>query len=548
MKRVKKLLRGRTRNERGAAFVLTAMSMVLLLWAGATGVDVGFTVYGSRQAQSMADTAAIDLARYISYADTLSPISKVQSYLNGKLANVLADNGSNAQLTVVPGYFANGTFTKDGYNGTSCKPVLLPPPGVPGCNAIEVTANQGVPQIFFGGFNLVSGHSSGTTSGTVSGSSIATYSPEADFSIGSYLASLNTQQSGVLNAILGPLGTNVNITAVGFEGLANTDVTLAQLINANSSVLSANNVMSANLSASGWLTAYMNAVGNVYGTGSTAYATLQGLSFSSSASTNVPLCDLVNVNTPGVQYNCSNTSVSPQGLDASLNVLQMLTTEAELADSSSAIDVTAALNLSSTLGNFGTATLSLQMIQPVQVAYGPVGTTASTAQVTSTLNINLLSLLGVSIGTLSIPLSAASGTVSLQALSCTNNSMTSTELSANTQALSTGVTLNGTQVASLSINGVTAATNTFTSSEVPPTASTQSAGTNPASVGTSSPTLSFSGLTGLGLSNLFLNSLLSSTSVLSEAYGPVLQALGVQVAGAQLADYYTNCDAVELAQ
>ena len=62
----------RTKSERGATSVLTAISMVLLMWAGAAGVDVGFTVYASRQAQAMADTAAIDLARYISYIDTLS--------------------------------------------------------------------------------------------------------------------------------------------------------------------------------------------------------------------------------------------------------------------------------------------------------------------------------------------------------------------------------------------------------------------------------------------------------------------------------------------
>src|ERR1700756_5527487 len=100
----KKVFRRRDDDERGAAFVLTAMSMVLLLWAGATGVDVGFTVYGSRQAQAIADTAALDLARYINYADTLNSISDVQTYLNGKLSTVLADNGSNAQLSVVPGY------------------------------------------------------------------------------------------------------------------------------------------------------------------------------------------------------------------------------------------------------------------------------------------------------------------------------------------------------------------------------------------------------------------------------------------------------------
>jgi uncharacterized membrane protein len=518
--------------------------MVLLMWAGAAGVDVGFTVYAGREAQAMADTAAVDLARYISYIDTLSP-ANVQGYINGKLANVLADNGSNAQLTAFAGYYANGTFTKGGFHGTSCKPVLLPPPGVPGCNAIEVTASQGMPQIFAGGLTHVAEHSGGTASGSVSGSSIALYSPEAGFSIGSYLASFNTQQSPVLNAILGPLGTHVNITAVGFQGLATTEITLAQLVNANTTTLSPSTVMTANLSAAGWLTAYINAVGNVYGTGSTAYATLQALSFSTAASTDVPLCNMLWVNTPGTQFNCQNSSISPQGLDASFNVLQMLTTEAELLDNNNSIDVTAALGLSSPLGNFGTATLTLDVLQPEQVAYGPVGTQASTAQVTSTLNVNLSSLLGVSIGTLSIPLSAASGTVNLQALSCANNALSSGELSATTNALSSAVTLNGTQVATLNIAGVAngSGTATFTPSQVPPPKSG-----NPASVGTSSPQLNFSGLSGLGLTNVFLNAMLSSTSVLAEAYGPVLQALGVQVAGAQLAYLSTNCDAVALAQ
>jgi hypothetical protein len=315
-------------------------------------------------------------------------------------------------------------------------------------------------------------------------------------------------------------------------------------------VLSASNIMTADLSAGQWLTAYLNAVGNVYGTGSTAYTTLQALSFSTSASTDVEFCHMVYVNVPGTQFNCSNTSVSPQGLDASLNMLQMLTTEAELTDGSSAINVTSALNLPNIplVGSFGSATLTLSVGQPVQVAYGPVGTTASTAQVTATLAVNLLTIGGISIGTLNIPLSAASGTANVQALSCTNNAMTSTELSASTNAVSAAVTLSGSQVATLNISGVSAQTNTFTSSEVPPTAATQSAGTNPASVGTSSPTLSFSGLTGLGLTNLFVNDELTSTSALSEAYGPVLQALGVQVAGAQLTDLATNCDAVSLVQ
>ena len=59
----------RGRDERGATFVLTAICMTLLLWGGAMGVDIGFTVTSSRQAQALADTAALDMARYINLAD-----------------------------------------------------------------------------------------------------------------------------------------------------------------------------------------------------------------------------------------------------------------------------------------------------------------------------------------------------------------------------------------------------------------------------------------------------------------------------------------------
>ena len=81
----------------------------------------GSRVYGSRQAQAMADTAALDLARYINYR-RLSPTrrSRVSDATStGSWPTVLTDNGSNAQLTVVPGYYNSTTkvFTADGYTG-----------------------------------------------------------------------------------------------------------------------------------------------------------------------------------------------------------------------------------------------------------------------------------------------------------------------------------------------------------------------------------------------------------------------------------------------
>ena len=102
---------GRRRDERGATLVFTAVSMVALLWAAALGVDLGFSVYGSRQAQAMADTAALDMARYINIADAQTTNPLVQTYLNGKLAGVLTDNASNATLTVTPGLWLNGVWS-----------------------------------------------------------------------------------------------------------------------------------------------------------------------------------------------------------------------------------------------------------------------------------------------------------------------------------------------------------------------------------------------------------------------------------------------------
>src|SRR5580692_279462 len=87
--------------------------MVVLLWAGAMGVDIGFSVFGSRQAQAMADTAALDLARYINIADQqcLNCNGAVQSYLNAKLATVDTDNASDSTLTVTPGLWLNGAWS-----------------------------------------------------------------------------------------------------------------------------------------------------------------------------------------------------------------------------------------------------------------------------------------------------------------------------------------------------------------------------------------------------------------------------------------------------
>jgi len=506
-------------DERGATFVLTAICMTLLLWGGAMGVDIGFTVTSSREAQALADTAALDMARYINLADS-QKIANYSSYINGKLANVQSDNNAG-----------NVTFTAKGEYWSTTAPVgwtipktgcyeQSPPLAIP-CTAVLVTATQSVPHIFVGG------------SSSVTRSALAAVTPEDGFSVGSYLASLTSQQSGVLNAILSTLGTSVGLSAASYAGLANSYVTVQQLITASSGALTPSNILTASLPASSWLSILTTATGtqqmatNCSATPTpsvcVANTALKALSFGGAS---VTLCQLVTINGP----NCG-TYLPQTALSASLNVLQTLTTEAELANGANAINVQLALGIT----GVGASTLTLQVVSPPQLAYGPVGTTATSGQVNGDLTLSGGSLPG----TLDIPLTGAQGTATLRGVSCsqTNNSFTSVAIAASGTTASAAVTLGGASLGTLTIGGAPSTGIAFPATYIPPTASTMQANVNPISSATTMPTFT-------GTATGFAGTLLTST--LPPVLGPILQAAGVSVGGVTVADLNYNCGAVSI--
>jgi uncharacterized membrane protein len=554
----------RQEDERGAVLILVCISMVALLAAGAMGVDLGFSVVGSRTAQAMADTAALDLAKDVFPADLTS---NPQTSLNQDLGGVLTDNGSDADMWVIPGLYQNGEWTVPTYG---CHYTL--PPAVPPCNAVMVAARQTVPQPFWGGFNALTGRNGGnvgtncgvspnppgvctpptTPSCLTSGgctkcpapyNSCVTALPATSFSIGSYLASLDTQQSGVLNSILsgwtGAGAPSLDITAVGYEGLATTNVTLNQLITASGGLLSPTTVMSAALTPGEWASILKDAVENQTaslncGQSPTpeqcnSQTALSDLSWGGGSS--LKLCQLFSITDENGTYNCTNATIDYGALSTSLDVLQMLTTAAELTNGSSAINVSSALSLPVT-----SSSLTLDVIQPAVVAYGPAGTSATTAQVSADLSL----VLPLGLGTLSIPMSAADGTATLSTLTCnSSNTMYTTRIQANTTTATASVTLGGSAVATLTIAGASNAYSSYTASVVPPTATTASASppTNPTQLGTTDPTPSITSTTGLdaGLVSTLLGSTLLPGTV-SSILSPVLQAAGLSLGGANIAD------------
>ncbi len=80
-----------------------------------------------------------------------------------------------------------------------------------------------------------------------------------------------------------------------------------------------------------------------------------------------------------------------------------------------------------------------------------------------------------------MPLSVASGTATLNTLSCSTGptSTTVARINVTTTATTAAVTLADQPQGSMAINGVTAASTSFTPSVVPPTATTAQANSNP---------------------------------------------------------------------
>jgi uncharacterized membrane protein len=504
-------IHARQHDERGATFVLTAICMVLLLSAGAFGVDLGFTVDGNRQAQSMADTAALDMARYINIADAagITESGTANWLTTNKLPYVDKDNSDNTTLTVVPGNWS-GSWTPE----TACATGLPP---LPSCNAVKITASQQVPQIFGGG------------NSTVTRTSIAAETPESGFSIGSYLANISLTQSSILNSLLGSLDTSANVTAVGYDGLANTNVTLSQLITASGGLLTPSNVLTASLTASQWLSIWTDAVTTQVaqlncGSSPTPYpcnasTALSALSFSASSS--AQLCQVVQVN----GSSCTNGTLSTAALSTSVNVLQVLTTEAELANGSSGVSV-------GTLGGITgvvSGNLTFSAIQPPQFAYGPVNTTATTEQVNADLQLQTL------VGTLDIPVTAASATATLSKIRCQNNALKKVTIAVSGAAINNNVTLTPPVGSPSVIGQVTegqfSGTPSFTT--VPPTTSTVQGGTNPV---TTTASLNYT-----GTQSVLVGAVIA-------VLAPLLQTMGVSIGGVQTADLSVNCGSVTLVQ
>ena len=212
-------LRGFRRSTKGNFATMFALCLPIGLAAAAFAVDEGSLYVERREAQSLTDLAAIYGAANISKADLA--VLKVFSN-NGQSGVSLTTNFG--VLPTMAGYtqvrVEKGRYTPDPTIEAGKRFVVDATP----YNAVRVTYRKDG-TIYFS--NLVTGQRQIVTT------AVASAPAEAAFSIGSRLVSVDTQQSALLNPLLGGLlGTNLSLKAMDYNALLATDVNALQFMDA----------------------------------------------------------------------------------------------------------------------------------------------------------------------------------------------------------------------------------------------------------------------------------------------------------------------------
>lgn len=402
LRRALRQFSNRSTDERGAMLVFASISMAVVVGSTALAVDLGSAVTTNRSLQAAVDLAALDAVRAVGDRHGQGGGLSTQQFAEKLAKESLARNEfdpDNATLgnsyTVVLGEFDPTTraFTP------SADPTAQ--------NAVKVTANTTRDWTFMPGDKAYSAFG------------IAALAEEAGIAVGSFLARVDGS-TGLLNSVLGGF-LGGNLTLVGYTGLAAGSVSLGSL-KTELAVGTVDELLDTNITVGDLLTAMASALAKQGDAASlAARSDVLTLASTVNSSLQLKLGDLIKV----------AQGSEKAALATKLNVFQLITMAAQVANGQNAISLTlstASLGGLGSLLNPGGNTLSLKVIEPPQIAIGPARqdadgkwvTEAKTAQVR--LQVNLRPLGTVLGGVLNLPIyvEAASAKASLRGIDCGN--------------------------------------------------------------------------------------------------------------------------------
>lgn len=373
-------------RQRGAIGLMAAATLSVALVAMLLVVDTGRLYMEQRKLQRVVDNAALEA------------VSRGGNCLPGLTAATYA--GQSA--------VRNG-FTVDANNtlATTCGSLVTAATGLRSFTvdatqaaAVRVVGSHTLTTSFAGGVQALFSGTAVSLNTTLNATAVAA-KPQptiAQLNIRSTLATINTAQSNILNPLFsGLLGGNVNLTALGWNGLLNTDINLLSYLNQlaiNLNVAAGNYTQLLNTQAT--VTQLIQAAATVVqlnGATAEVITALGQLQVAAINAAPVKLGDILQL----------QTGTTAAGLDANLQLLQLVQGVIQLANSKSAVAATLPISV---LG-LANVTVKVKVIEPPQFsAIGdpalakadPLGANriyVRTAQIRTLISTNLPVLSGV---------------------------------------------------------------------------------------------------------------------------------------------------------
>ncbi|WP_131671016.1 pilus assembly protein TadG-related protein [Pseudomonas parakoreensis] len=373
-------------RQRGAIGLMAAATLSLALVLMLLVVDTGRLYMEQRKLQRVVDSAALEAVSR--GGNCQSGLSAATYAGQSAVRNGYTVDGNNTLVTTCGSVQTAATglraFTADATQST----------------AVKVAASRTVTTSFAGGVQALFTGSAVSLNTTLNASAVAAQPTPtvAQLNIRSNLASINTAQSNILNPLFsGLLGGNVNLTALGWDGLLNTDINLLSYLNQlaiNLNVAAGNYTQLLNTQAT--VTQLIQAAATVVqlnGATATVITALGQLQVAAINAAPVKLGDILQL----------QTGTTAAGLDANLQLLQLIQGVVQLANSKSAVAATLPISV---LG-LANVTVRVKVIEPPQFSaigdparakanpLGPDRIYVRTAQIRTFISVNLPVLSGV---------------------------------------------------------------------------------------------------------------------------------------------------------
>lgn len=437
--------RSRRRDERGAALILGALFAVVSIVGAALAVDIGRVVLEKRGDQRVADMVALDAARgFLTAPDNPRPaVNALAAASAARNGYDPSDAGSGHSLLVelVKVTPLAGNYTV----------VVIPDTGVSTidatANAVRVTLTSTTRNIFAAGDKALKAVAIGALgNGTTcilpcNGND---NSPIGTVRVGSTLASLNTTDTKILNAIMTQLvGGTVNLDAVGWKGIGSGYVTLSSLQTAlGMTALSPDQFLASTVSYGDLLTATIAALqadGSQSSIDVASSVTQIKSAFNQSLGLQVPIGKLISI--AGSAGNGQDVA------DMAVSVRHLVEGGAIVADSDHFLTFDLLAPNLPVIPNIQKITVSGGLVEAPQQKIGQYGkdslgnyrTTATTAQIRFLVDVVLAVPLGGLLGVqpVHIPyyIEGGSGAASLDTAHCSAQTPDSVDIMGVTSAL-----------------------------------------------------------------------------------------------------------------